>query len=207
MRLWSILFCFVFFPVAAFADDTAEVHQLLKSKIDAVVVLLQDNTLEKTQRNQKITDIVTPLFDYSVMSKLSLGKKHWGSLSKSQQQTFSALFTKRLQDSYLEKLDLYSDEKVVYGEAQQKGRKVQQPTTLISKDNQIEMLYKLYRPALQWQIYDVEIAGVSVVQTYRSQFDGVLKEGTIDDLLKMLGDADAFVISTEKRAAAGSGNQ
>jgi len=56
------------------------------------------------------------------------------------------------------------------------------------------MLYKFYRTAQGWKIYDVEIGGVSVIQTYRSQFDGVLSEGTIDDLLGKLKSDSSFAI-------------
>jgi phospholipid transport system substrate-binding protein len=56
------------------------------------------------------------------------------------------------------------------------------------------MLYKFYRAAQGWKIYDVEIGGVSVIQTYRSQFDGVLSEGTIDDLLGKLKSEGSFAL-------------
>jgi phospholipid transport system substrate-binding protein len=140
------------------------------------------------------------------MAKLSLGKKYWPTLSQEKQAVFSDLFIKRLQDSYLEKLDLYSNEEVLYGEPQTKGKQVHQPTTLIYKDSRISMLYKFYRSATGWKVYDVEIGGVSVIQTYRSQFDDVLSEGSIDDLLEKLRDGGTFTIPepTEKAARAGS---
>jgi len=48
------------------------------------------------------------------------------------------------------------------------------------------MLYKLYKSKHNWKIYDIEIEGVSIIITYRSQFSQVLRKGTIDDLLKKL---------------------
>jgi phospholipid transport system substrate-binding protein len=200
--LYAIL-CVFLFASPTLADAPDEVRELLKVKIDAVVVLLQDKTIEKTQRNEQILDIITPIFDYQTMAKLSLGKKHWPTLNQEQQVAFSDLFSKRLQASYLEKLDLYSDEKVLYGAAQAEGKQIHVPTTLISKGSKIEMLYKFYRSAEGWNIYDVEIGGVSVIQTYRSQFDGVLSAGTIDDLLEKLRIDGAFVIVApdEKKAS------
>ncbi len=192
--LFSAILCVLLLASPTLADSPDEVRQLLKVKIDAVIVLIQDQTVEKTHRNELIIDIISPLFDYQTMAKLSLGKKHWPTLSQEQQVSFSNLFSNRLQDSYLEKLDLYSDEKIIYGEQQEKGKQVNVPTTLISKDSKIGMVYKFYRSAEGWKIYDVEIGGVSVIQTYRSQFDGVLSEGTIDDLLEKLKIDDAFVI-------------
>ena len=100
-----------------------------------------------------------------------------------------------MQQSFLEKLDIYTDEKVLYGAPLVEGKKVHVPTTLVSKDSRIEMLYKMYRTAEGWKVYDVEISGVSVIQTYRSQFDGVLSNGTIDDLLEKLKTDGAFTIT------------
>lgn len=48
------------------------------------------------------------------------------------------------------------------------------------------MLYKLYKSKDSWKIYDVEIQGVSIISTYRSQFSHILEKGTIDDLLLKL---------------------
>ena len=48
------------------------------------------------------------------------------------------------------------------------------------------MLYKFYNSKQGWKIYDIEIQGISLVRTYRSQFDSVLRDGTIDDLILKL---------------------
>ena len=48
------------------------------------------------------------------------------------------------------------------------------------------MRYKFYKLKNNWKIYDVEVEGVSIVQTYRSQFATILQKGSIDDLLLKL---------------------
>jgi len=50
-----------------------------------------------------------------------------------------------------------------------------------------------------WKIYDVELQGVSIVQTYRSQFDGVMKDGTIDDLMARLRKSGEFSVPDVKK--------
>ena len=137
-------------------------------------------------KKKEIIEIVTPMFDFSLMSKLTLGKKHWPGLTKQQKGKFTELFTKRLKDSYLDKMLLYTDEKIEYKESVQVGKKVQIPTILTSKDNKISMLYKLYKSKQDWKIYDIEIQGVSLISTYRSQFDEILRSKTVDDLLLKL---------------------
>jgi phospholipid transport system substrate-binding protein len=170
----------------AFADDKNAVGELLKSKLDAVFVVLQKEDLDQAAKNTQVIDIVTPMFDFALMSKLTLGRKHWPRLSKENKEKFKELFINLLKESYRDKLTLYTDETVVYDDPLQVKNKIHIPTHLISKGNQISMLYKLYRSKKQWKIYDIEIQGISMISTYRSQFDEILNNGTIEDLLLKL---------------------
>ena len=168
------------------ADDLSSAEKELKSKLDAAILVLQKNDLEQETKNKEVIEIVTPLFDFSLMARLSLGRKYWSGLTKDHKKSFTDLFVKRLKESYLEKLNLYTNEIIVYGAPVQVKKKIHIPTALISKDNKIDMLYKLYKSKSGWKIYDIEIQGVSIISTYRSQFAEVMSTGTIDDLLLKL---------------------
>ena len=168
------------------ADDKSVAEKLLKSKIDAIYEVIQKKELETKARDNQVFEIVTSIFDFPLMAKLAMGRKYWPDIPKEKKERYSNLFTKRLRSSYLEKLTLYEDQKVVYKEPVKVKKKIHIPTELISKDNKISMLYKLYKSKDSWKIYDVEIQGVSIISTYRSQFMQVLKNGTIDDLLLKL---------------------
>ena len=167
------------------ADDKSAAEAILRSKLEAVISVLQKKELEIEAKKKEIDEIVTPIFDFSLMAKLTLGRKFWPGLAKEKKERFTELFIKRLKESYLEKLTryTYSDEKIVYNTPIQVKKRIHIPTDLISKDNKISMLYKLYKSKQNWKIYDIEIEGVSLITTYRSQFDQVLSKGTIDDLL------------------------
>jgi phospholipid transport system substrate-binding protein len=165
------------------ADDRDVAKELLENKVDAAIAVLQKKDLDHEEKNKQIIKIVTPLFDFPLMAKLSLGRKYWPGLVNEKRQRFIELFTERLKASYLDKLTLYTDEKVVFKTPVQEKRKIQIPTELMSKNNTISMLYKLHESTNSWLIYDIEIQGVSIISTYRSQFDQVLNKGTIDELL------------------------
>jgi phospholipid transport system substrate-binding protein len=169
-----------------FADDKKVAEELLKSKLDAIIEVIQKKELEPQERNKKIIEIVTPVFDFPLMAKLALGRKYWSGLSTEKKDKYSKHFTERLKESYLEKLYLYKNEKIIYGKSVQVKKKIHIPTDLISKSNKVSMLYKLYKSKNNWKIYDVEIQGVSIISTYRSQFHQVLNQGSIDDLLLKL---------------------
>lgn len=196
----SILTFFVLIQ-PAFANSQADVEKLVTEKISAVVSLIQDKTLDKKIRNKKIIKLVKPIFDFKLMARLSVGKKSWKEMSKSQQKDFTLHFTDRLQESFLEKLDLYTNEKVEYGQAKAgKRKRFEMPVWLLTKDDKIELLFKLYKTKKKgWNLYDLEIIGVSVVQTYRSQFSNELKKGSIGDLIAKLGRSGGFKIQTEEK--------
>jgi len=170
------------------ADDKSAAEETLKTKLEVVLSVLQKKELAIEAKKKEILEIVTPIFDFSLMAKLTLGRKFWPGLAKEEKERFTELFVKRLKESYLEKLSryTYTDEKIVYNAPIQVKKKIHIPTKLISKDNKISMLYKLYKSKQNWKIYDIEIEGVSIITTYRSQFEQVLSKGTIDDLLKKL---------------------
>ena len=171
---------------AVTADDKSAAEEFLKNNLDAVFTVLQKNDLSPQAKNSEVEEIVTPMFDFELMGKLSLGKKYWPDLSPEQREKFTELFVERLRQSYLNKLTAYTDEKIIYESPVTVKKKVHMPTLLISKGKKISMLYKLYSSSNSWKIYDVEIEGVSIIRSYRSQFNEILQKGTFDDLLQKM---------------------
>lgn len=165
------------------ADDKDVAKELLETRIMSAIAVLQKKDLDQQEKNKQVVEIVTPIFNFPLMAKLSLGRKYWPGLAQEERQKFTELFTKRLKESYLDNLALYTDEKVVFKTPVQEKRKIKIQTELISKNNNISMLYKFHKSRHSWLIYDIEIQGVSIISTYRSQFDQVLSKGTIDELL------------------------
>ena len=171
---------------AVMADDKSAGEEYLKSKLDAVFKVLQKKDLSQQAKNSQVVEIVTPMFDFELMGKLSLGKSYWPDLSPEQREKFTELFVERLRQSYLNKLTAYTDEKIIYESPVDVKTKVHVPTELISKGKKISMLYKLYSSNNSWKIYDVEIEGVSIIRSYRSQFNEILQKGTFEDLLQKM---------------------
>ena len=168
------------------ADEKSAAGEFIKRNLDAVFTVLQKKDLSPQARKNEVVEIVTPMFDFNLMAKLSLGKKYWPNLSQEQKERFTELFVERLRQSYLNKLTAYTDEKIVYESPIVDEKKVSVPTVLISKGKKISMLYKLYPADNTWKIYDIEIQGVSIIRSYRAQFNEILQKGTFDDLLEKM---------------------
>ena len=183
MRILFICLCLLVLSNPLLADDKNDAQEIVKRKLDSVFAVLQKDDLDQQAKKQEIDAIVSPMFDFELMAKLTLGKKHWPGLSREKKQKFTERYIELLKTSYLEKLTLYTDEKVIFEPPAQVKRKVHVPTQLVSKDRKTSILYKLYKSGDNWKVYDLEIQGVSIIRSYRSQFSETLKTGTIDDLL------------------------
>jgi len=185
-RMLYTVLVFLLMSQVGWTDDKSAAKELLVANIEAALSVLQRKDLVQQEKNKQIVNIVEPMFDYNLMAKLTLGRKYWPGLSEKNRKRFTDLFVARLKASYIDKLSLYTDEKVVYDAPVQEGIKIQIPTSVISKNNRIAMMYKLYKSSNSWKIYDIEIEGVSLISTYRSQFYDILSKGTFDDLLLKL---------------------
>ena len=187
MKILSVVtLCVLVVCRPAVAQNQPSAEDVLKQNLAAVFAVLQQQDLNQEAKNNKIIDIVNPMFDFSLMAKLTLGKKYWPGLSPEQKENFTQLFIKRLRASYLDRLTFYTDEKVIYEPSVEVNEKIHIPTYLVSKDKKISMLYKFYTSESNWKIYDLEIQGVSIIRSYRSQFYEILQSGSFDDLLVKL---------------------
>jgi len=74
------------------AEDSLFAEKLLKENHAALFAVLQKQDLNQEVKNQKIIEIITPLFDFSLMAKLTLGRKYWPGLTPEQKERFTKLF-------------------------------------------------------------------------------------------------------------------
>jgi phospholipid transport system substrate-binding protein len=184
-----------FAPAKELKTDHMNAHDMLKTRLDAVLGILAKSDLTYEEKDKRVLKTVTPIFDFPLMAKLTLGRTQWESLSKKEREEFTLLFIKHLKNSYRDKITLYTDQKIIFKPVVVKKTRAIVPTELASKDSTLAILYKLRKQEKQpWKVYDVEIQGVSLIITYQSQFKEVLQRGTINDLLEQLkdtGDKDA----------------
>lgn len=184
----KIFFTFLLSTSMMFALTQNQIQSEMSNKIDKVLMILKDSNIKKDKKAGEIFALMNSVFDYSLMSRLSLGQA-WKNISLAQQEEFTQLFTQKLKDSYVEKLDLYTDELVeVLGIEQTKSNRIELKTQLIGKSDKYDINYKFYKKndADEWLIYDVDLIGVSIIQTYRQQFSGFLQDNSFNDLITQL---------------------
>jgi phospholipid transport system substrate-binding protein len=160
----------------------------MKTKIQQITTTLQNKSLSSTQKQAQIFPTIDPVFDYKTMSKIALGG-YWKTLTSNQQDSFSYKFETKLKNSYFEKLELYTNEKVLVKNLQKvKSTRIHLHTDIVGVEESYEIIYKFYKTnnSNDWLIYDIDITGVSILQTYRKQFAEFLATKSFNELLASL---------------------
>lgn len=169
-----------------FAISANEIKPVMTDRIDKTIVLIKAKKLSKNELENKIYATFDPLFDYKLMSRLSLGNQ-FKKLSPKQQDIFAKRFERKQKMAFSDNLKSYTDEIVkVENLKDVKKRKILE-TKIISSGKVYEIDYKFYDAKQRgWLIYDVSIAGVSIVQSNRNQFKNILDKHSFEELLDLL---------------------
>ena len=170
------------------AIEERHIQKTMDSKVKKVLNLLKDKTLSQKKKEQKSIVVMDSVFDYQTMAKISLGKK-WKTLSSKEKNQFTQAFEKKIKHSYVDKLKLYNNQKVITKALKKpKANRITLENQIIGKSDTYKVIYQFYKKKKKndWYIYDVRLAGVSIVQTYRKQFSDFLKTKSFSQLLKSL---------------------
>lgn len=182
----TLLIAWGFTGAWATAADTTEPAKIIQAKLTEVTEILNNQNLDQPKKKAMIITSVKPLFDLPLMAKLTLGKRHWATMSEAKRKKFISLFSAHLENAYIGKVDLYSNDEIEFKNPVTKGDKVYVPTELKSTGRMVSINWKFYQANSGWKIYDAEINGTSVILSHRTEYDTVLRRGSIDDLLAKL---------------------
>jgi len=185
-KLISLVFA-VLLASPALAQEAPDV--LVKRVTEEVLEIVRKDRDIQNGSTQKAVELVDqkvlPHFDFRHMTALAVGKD-WKKASPGQQQQLTAEFKTLLVRTYSNALTSYKNQKIVYkpfkmnpGDSEVLVRtEVIQPG---SKPVQID--YNLEKSDAGWKVYDVVVAGISLVTNYRDQFAQEVRSGGIDGLI------------------------
>lgn len=187
-RWWVIGFSLVLIFGAGKTVQASGITEGLKATIDQVIGVVTDPRYknDRTTRRTKMKDLIFPKFNFVEMGKRSLGKKRWRERTPEERKAFVDIFGKLLENSYANKLENYSDEKINYIDEIVKGRYAMVKTEIVRKNDTVNIDYKLIESPDEWRVYDIVVEGVSLVKNYRSQFGKIIHNESFETLMDKL---------------------
>ncbi len=192
MKRW-ILFAFMTFYVLFLGfQGTSLGGEVPTERVKAIleeVMAIQTNPQLKDSRNEKriaIKKIIAQSFYFDAMAKQALGQ-HWQALSEVKRSEFKGIFQDLFQESYTRLvLDFLGREKILYNQEEIRQNQARVKTAIFRMNEEISVDYTLVQVEEKWLVEDVAIDGVSIMQNYQKTFSRVIRQESIDGLLKKM---------------------
>jgi len=179
---------FMFVTMSLFAIEKNSISVVMENKINQATAIILQKELSLQEKAENIFPLFNDVFDYKLMTKLSLGKSNWTQMTAPQREEFTAKFITHLKNSYLSKISLYTDEKLnIIGLKEINKKRILLLTQLVGSKDSYDITYKFYKSKNNdWLIYDVDIIGISLIQIYKAQFNNILANESYVALLDKL---------------------
>jgi len=168
----------IFSPIAMAGSPTDEI----KTSIDKILATLRQTDLDNTNKREQIKTVIHERFDFKGMSRRALGK-NWKKISEQDQNSFIDHFSKLLMNTYINRIEAYTDETIKYAREKIKKKSAIVYTLIVTKSVEIPINYKMKQHSDDWRVYDVVIEEVSLIRNYRSSYQSILKKEGIEALL------------------------
>jgi phospholipid transport system substrate-binding protein len=195
MRL-SALVLSLFLAAPALAQDLAPDELVRKVTADVLDAIRSDDQLQAGDRKKTLAlaeQKILPHVDFRETARLATGKA-WRAATPEQQDQIVNEFRSML-------VRIYSNAIGVYRGQTMKVLPVRltQGETDVTVRNQflrpgqppVPVEYAMKKEPGGWMIYDITVDGVSLVLTYRQEFDQVTRTSGIDGLIKRLKEKNA----------------
>jgi phospholipid transport system substrate-binding protein len=179
-------------PALTRAQEVAP-DALAKKVTDEVIAVLRADKDIQAGNTRKLLDLVEakvlPNFDFSRMTRLAVGAP-WRQASAAQQQSLTNEFRTLLVNTYTTAFTQYRDQVIEYRPFKMSPADTEVVVRSLIKQktgaDPIDINYSMAKTDTGWKVYDVVIAGVSLVQNYRSSFASEIQKSGIDGLIATL---------------------
>ena len=173
---------------------------------EVLAIIKRDKDIQSGNK-AKILELVEskilPHFNFARMTRLAMGK-NWSKAAPQQQQELQKQFRTLLVRTYYKALSVYSHHtikvtplKAIAGDyATVKTQVIQTHGQPVSID------YSMEKTSNGWKVYDITVAGISLVINYRSSFNSQIRRGGIEGLLKTLSEKNRMLDAKDKEKSA-----
>lgn len=171
--------------MSVFALSLDMMQATIQSNIDKSRALLERYGEDKNKAANEMFKLFDPVFDYALMAKLALSK-HYDTLSGEQKKEFNNAFEMQLKTTFTNHLSVYKNEDIKVTSREKVKERIFLNATMLINGEERKIVFKFYDKKGDWLVYDVDVAGVSIIQTYRSQFADLLEKENFSVLLEKL---------------------
>jgi phospholipid transport system substrate-binding protein len=189
--LLSLVFALFVAAGPVFAQDVGPDALVKKVTDDVLTVVRQDAEIQNGNTKKAIALVetkVVPYFNFQHMTALAMGRD-WSKASPEQKKRLTEEFKALLVRTYSNSLTAYKNQTVAYKPTKMQAGEtdVIVKTEILQHGNKpIQLDYALEKMGDSWKVYDVIVAGISLVTNYRDTFMQEVRANGVDGLILML---------------------
>ena len=195
MRLLALALSF-FLLASASAQELAPDELVRKVTADVLDSIKADKQLQAGDKKKALAlaeQKILPMVDFREAARLATGRA-WSGATPEQQERIVAEFRSMLVRIYSNAIDVYRGQtmKVLPVRMAPGATEVTVRNQYIREGRPpVPVDYSMHKVPEGWKIYDIVVDGVSLVLTYKSEFDQVTKTSGVDGLIKRLAEKNA----------------
>jgi phospholipid transport system substrate-binding protein len=171
-------------------DPESLVKKITQEVLEAVK---QDKALQEGDRQKALKlaeEKILPHVDFQEATRLAVGKA-WQQATPEQRQKLIAEFKAMLVRTYSNAIDTYRGQtmKVLPVRMKPDDTDVTVRNQYVKPGERPVLVdYAMRKTESGWKVYDIVVEGVSLVLTYRSEFDAVVRQDGVDGLIRRLAE-------------------
>jgi phospholipid transport system substrate-binding protein len=177
-----IIFILILAPLNASGTDLNNAEEFVNKFADEAITILNNNEISDNEKNDKFTNLVMSAIDLNLISQFVLSKT-WKSATNDQKERYISAFKKYFINSYANKLDQYSGEKIIVTGSEEAGKYIIVDSNIIREGTdtlKINLKWRLLNTNGDIKIIDLNIEGISLVIAQREEFQSFLTNNNSD---------------------------
>ena len=179
------------FHTSVAAQGLAPDQLVQKITNDILAAIKSDKELAAGDKQKAIKlaeEKVLPYIDFEQATRLAVGRA-WSQASPEQKKRLVSEFRNMLVRTYSNAVSAYQGQtlKVLPSRGKEDPEDTVVRTQFVRAGGQpLPIEFHMRQAEKTWKVYDIVVEGVSLVMTYRSEFDAVVKQEGVDGLIKRL---------------------
>ena len=191
------LVLFVALPIAA---QELSPEELVKKITDDVLASIKSDKQLAAGDKQKALSLaeekILPYVDFEEATRLAVGRA-WSQATPEQKKRLVSEFKNMLVRTYSNAVSAYEGQTLKVlpsrGKQESKDETTVRTQFLRAGGPPLPIDFQVRKAGNNWKVFDITVEGVSLVLTYRSEFDAVVKQEGIDGLIKRLAQKNSPV--------------
>jgi phospholipid transport system substrate-binding protein len=190
MRLFLAL-CLWVVPALSLSQELGPEELVKKITVEVLDAVKGDKELASGNREKALKlaeEKVLPHVDFEEATRLAVGRS-WSQASAEQKKQLVEQFRRMLVRTYSSAISAYEGQTMKVLPVRMKPGDTEATVRnqyIRPGAKPVQIDYSMHKTGAGWKIYDIVVEGVSLVLTYRSEFDAIVKQQGIDGLIQAL---------------------